>query len=441
MGHQRPTLRWVLFSILIFLIGVFAGSRIDSLYSTAPERDTSFKFKSQTGEPSSSDEPPGRWRRKRSPQKQENVPELDDAMASLPYLSGYNPATGKSSVIQHNREKAYEGLNFWVSGHAPEACLMDMDGKVLHRWRKPWQEIWPSPPPKKNFWSQARPLENGNLIALFQYKGIFKLNSASQVLWKNDIQAHHSIYIMDNKNIVTLTRRYTRGRGKIKTTSIISEDYIALLSPGGKLIKEVPIIDLILNSDYSPLLEDMKKKGDVLHANLARPLQGRIQDSCPPFKEGHLLLSVRNLSLIGIVDLENETLSWAHTSMWRFQHDPFITPQGTMLLFDNVGQKGRSRVLEIDPCSMEVKWSYRDGVHGPLYTSLIGAVQRLPNGNTLIVESDRGRAFEVTIEHNIVWEYLNPHRAGKNNNLIATLFQMVRLAPDFGECDQQGCFQ
>jgi hypothetical protein len=35
---------------------------------------------------------------------------------------------------------------------------------------------------------------------------------------------------------------------------------------------------------------------------------------------------------------------------------------------------------------------------------------RLPNGNTLIVESDAGRAFEVTAEGEIVWEFLNPDR-------------------------------
>jgi hypothetical protein len=55
----------------------------------------------------------------------------------------------------------------------------------------------------------------------------------------------------------------------------------------------------------------------------------------------------------------------------------------------------------------------------------------LPNGNTLITEPDPSRAFEVTPEKDIVWEYVNPHRAGENNELIATLFDVVRFERDF----------
>ena len=58
-------------------------------------------------------------------------------------------------------------------------------------------------------------------------------------------------------------------------------------------------------------------------------------------------------------------------------------------------------------------------------------VERLSNGNTLITESDPGRAFEVTAEKQIVWEYINPHRAGENNENIATLLEVVRLNRDF----------
>jgi len=50
----------------------------------------------------------------------------------------------------------------------------------------------------------------------------------------------------------------------------------------------------------------------------------------------------------------------------------------------------------------------------------------LPNGNTLITESENGKAFEVTPEGKIVWEFFNPHRAGDNNELIAALYDVVR---------------
>ncbi len=63
------------------------------------------------------------------------------------------------------------------------------------------------------------------------------------------------------------------------------------------------------------------------------------------------------------------------------------------------------------------------------FSELCGTCQRLPNGNTLITESTRGRAFEVTPDKEIVWEFFNPHRAGENDELIATLFELIRIPP------------
>ena len=56
-----------------------------------------------------------------------------------------------------------------------------------------------------------------------------------------------------------------------------------------------------------------------------------------------------------------------------------------------------------------------------------GTTKRLPNGNTLITESNNGRAFEVTPAGEIVWEFFNPYRTGENNELIAALYDVVRL--------------
>ena len=65
------------------------------------------------------------------------------------------------------------------------------------------------------------------------------------------------------------------------------------------------------------------------------------------------------------------------------------------------------------------------------YSHFKGAAQRLPNGNTLITESTRGRAVEVTPAGEIVWEFYNPHRAGENGELVANLCELVRLGPEF----------
>ena len=43
------------------------------------------------------------------------------------------------------------------------------------------------------------------------------------------------------------------------------------------------------------------------------------------------------------------------------------------------------------------------------YSPFISGMQRLPNGNTMITEGSHGRIFEVTPEHELVWEYVCPY--------------------------------
>jgi hypothetical protein len=134
---------------------------------------------------------------------------------------------------------------------------------------------------------------------------------------------------------------------------------------------------------------------------------------------------------IAVVDMAEEKVVWALSGQWLKQHEPAVLENGNIMLFDNKGNNGRSRVLEFDPVTQQIEWSYNGEGRG-LLSLTCGANQRLPNGNTLITESDAGRAIEVTKDKKIVWEYYTPHRAGEKKELIATLFEVIRLPLDFG---------
>jgi len=101
------------------------------------------------------------------------------------------------------------------------------------------------------------------------------------------------------------------------------------------------------------------------------------------------------------------------------QHAPTPLANGNILLFDNgpfrvdTGAQPFSRALEINPTTGEVVWKYQAGT-GPgsnhfFFSSRVSNAQRLPNGNTLINEGLCGRFFEVTMEGDVVWEYVNPN--------------------------------
>ena len=158
---------------------------------------------------------------------------------------------------------------------------------------------------------------------------------------------------------------------------------------------------------------------------------------------------MRDLNLLAVVDLEKEEFVWHLASgppletadsynhegdsglLFAGQHDPKILPGGKMLLFDNYGRANESAIWEFNPVTREVYWCYRGDNRHPFFTEGCGTAQRLPNGNTLITESDNGRAFEVTRGKEIVWEFYNPHRTGGNREYIAMLSELLRLPPDF----------
>jgi hypothetical protein len=171
----------------------------------------------------------------------------------------------------------------------------------------------------------------------------------------------------------------------------------------------------------------MKRAGDVFHTNAIEVLDGRHAARSVAFAAGNILVSVREISVVAVVDLSRSAVVWALTGLWRFQHEPTLLDNGNLLVYDNAGLPERSRVLEIDPLSQSLKWSYGGRDEEPLFTFLCCSCRRLGNGNTLITESDNGRALEVTPDGRVVWEYINPHRAGPNGELIATLFEVVRL--------------
>lgn len=122
--------------------------------------------------------------------------------------------------------------------------------------------------------------------------------------------------------------------------------------------------------------------------------------------------------------------------------------EGNILIFDNGGYGGYgapnpaaptglnnvkrdySRVLEIDPVTLEVVWEYTAHKAGnrdlmKFYSDYVSSAQRLPNGNTLITEGAFGRIFEVTPEHRTVWEYISPYYNKKENfNLVYRAYRV-----------------
>ncbi len=144
-----------------------------------------------------------------------------------------------------------------------------------------------------------------------------------------------------------------------------------------------------------------------------------------------LLLSSRDQNTLFKVSYPEGELLWGLGEQGDFaydpgmqfyhQHDPQLTPDGTILMFDNGlhDQREWSRALEIayDPETMtaETVWEFRP--EPDIYAPVWGDADRLPNGNTLVVFGlwDAGKhthLIEVDADADEVWHLRLPKRWG-----------------------------
>jgi hypothetical protein len=137
------------------------------------------------------------------------------------------------------------------------------------------------------------------------------------------------------------------------------------------------------------------------------------------------------LSTIAVIDPDAGRVVWALSGQFHSQHSARLLATGHLLLFDNLGMmRAASRVLELDPLTQKVLWSWGAGPGESLRSEAVGWVERLPGGNTLITETKYGRVLEVTPDHRIVWEFVNPNRVGRRKELVAIIYFMKRVGRD-----------
>jgi hypothetical protein len=383
----------------------------------------------------------GRWHPARETPESTDLSEEQrrniEALEAIGYLAGSVAGGPGQGVAIHDRARSGAGFNFYTSGHGPEAVLMDMDGRELHRWRLPAEEAWPgeklTPAQRRrgDFWRRAHLFENGDVLALFAGRGIIKIDKDSKLLWARRLGVHHDLAVAPNGDITVLTR-WAHLVPRVHPTEPIFEDFVVVLDALGAVKKRVSVLECLENSELGRTwLAGGERSGDLFHSNTVTLLDGRLADALPAFEKGNVLTAMRAIDTIAVLDLEQTKLVWARRGAFRKQHDPKILDNRHMLLFDNRGTPGKSAILEFDPISGRLAWEYRGTPESPFFSKTCGAAERLPNGNTLVTESDRGRAFEVTPAKEIVWEFENPHRAGDEGEFIATLFELTRLPASF----------
>ena len=306
---------------------------------------------------------------------------------------------------------------------AGQVLLVDRDGSVAHSWELPYAIAG---------YAELQP--NGDLIYLgvaSEYaNGTWKSPAPGEagvlqrVDWEGNIKwtfedplIHHDFAVVDDGNIAILRWRAIADPqsvvGGIPRTddSLIWGDEIIEITPDGSVV-EVWNSDVGMDKERFPI-PDVFDRLEWTHANSLS-----YSNKNPITGDPAYLVSFRQISTLALIGRSSGEIIWEYGGfpLLHQQHDPGLTSTGTIVVFDNGQHRtgpSASKIIELDPRTNEVIWQYSGpGVGGHLfYSALIGGVQRLDSGNTLITEGMAGRLFEVDTNGHIVWEYVNPHVA------------------------------
>jgi hypothetical protein len=350
----------------------------------------------------------------------------------------------------YDEGKLAKGINFVLSSHGREAYLMDSDGKIIHRWShhalRPEKKRRTKKILKTWYIRKAHLLPSGEILAIlgfphdqptpkdFRRIGMVKLDRDSNTVWEYMGRAHHGVDVEEDGTILVLTNE-AHINPFIHNSNPVLEDFVVSIDQDGSEIRSVSVLECLKNANATELIERMRAlaedgNGDILHTNSLEIIGDRLAERLPGAEPNNVLISMREIDAIAVLNLERQVAVWTATGIFRAQHHATVLENGNILLFDNQGPgEDFSAVREFEPETMTEVWSFVGSLSQPFHSATVGATYRMPNGNTLIVEGKKGRAFEVTPEHEMVWDYLNPHRL--HDDRIARIWDLQRLDSDF----------
>lgn|GEM_PF-410428 len=346
-----------------------------------------------------------------------------DRLRSLGYIDHAEQADDPEEghgVVLLDEQRSYPGYNLYCSIPDSRADLIDANGRVIRSWEHQ---------PSRN-WERCELLSNGDVLVLglvAKSKStrprvadpgyVMRMSWDGETLWKRETTAHHDIELTPRNQILLLTAKRRRVPGFNPGTDI-RDHFLTLLSPDGEFLDECSLYDaLSFASRKMFTFQPVRAKGkgnapiDLIHANSVQWLHyPQLEAKHPIYASSNIIITSRHQDTIAIIDWDKKKVVWAWgQGELSGPHEASLLENGNILVLDNALGRPWSRVIELNPLSEEIVWEYKAPNPSDFNFNLRGVVQRLANGNTLITNSAKGEAFEVTADGEVVWRFLSPY--------------------------------
>ncbi|MBD3387450.1 MAG: hypothetical protein GF414_00755 [Candidatus Altiarchaeales archaeon] len=363
---------------------------------------------------------------------------LKDRLVSLGYITTADideANIGKKHVTGYDSGETYDNINLYCSVDAEDILFLDMYGNLIH-------SISAKGHGGCDF---VEAIDDDNFILFTRNATLLILDWDSNIKFLRAGTFHHDFDVSDSGELYLLTASFVNIT-EINPDGLTAVEYLVVLNSEGEITKKLDFSELILeNRQLRELLKnrefkeytDIENAFDATHTNAVEIIKNDvIADGKRMFKKGDVLFCMRNLDIIGVIDLEKEEIVWHWgEGFLEGPHHSSMLENGNILLFDNGKRRMYSRIIEYNPVDDEIEWEYVGNPPESFYTEFMGSVQRLPNGNTLVTETIKGHVFEVAADGNIVWEFWNPYIT-EDGKKRGTIYRMTRLTSDFRNLSQ-----
>ena len=367
-------------------------------------------------------------------------------LRSLSYLGGTTVLPdAPSGVVQFDPARTTPGYRLYTIQALGRAELISETGEVVRVWQDQTGDRW----------GHSELLPNGDLLAIGMVGHGWKQGSPSRATitdrsryvsridwngrlrWRRRLRAHHDIEVTPSGQLLLLTFD-RRMEPSIHPEVVTRDDQLTLLDQKGKVVDSRSMLDSVRRApERFELLEaEPSHLGgppwiDLFHANSVEWMhQPHLFSVDPLYGPDNILVSIRHQDRVANFNWQSREVVWSWgADQISGPHDAQVLENGNILLFDNGLGRDWSRAIELDPLTEQIVWEYRGTPKESFYTQSKGSVQRLPNGNTLIAESDRGRAIEVTPDGDVVWEFFCPYEVELGTR--PAIVRMVHYDPAF----------
>jgi hypothetical protein len=304
------------------------------------------------------------------------------------------------------------------------------DTKIIHQWIPDIDQInqyttKSNQVPKlydKSSFRMMHPylLPDGSLTFHSIHGPLVRIGPDGRIVWILNGNYHHSIE-QDCAGNFWIPSRGDPGSSGNKLLRKIDDDMIAKVSQNGQLLFRKSVSEILIENGYFSFLFGVGPfEQDPVHLNDIQPAL----TSTNYWKQGDLLLSLRNRSTVLLYRPSENKIIWMKTGPWLNQHDADFLDSARIGVFSNNVLRGQRDTLVFGHNEEYVYDFSKQEVSAPFSAFLarmgVGTITEgrsdiIGKGGLFVEESNNGRLL-MGDSSGMKWQFVNG--AGKGNVAI-----------------------